>query len=160
MQRSRMAEVETQSLYYVEIKIIINRVELKKGETWGRGEVIRERWESKNRKERKRNRQGCENIFIACVISDGYDHDRSWSDWGDSMIDQMGWLIDYDRVWSSNRVIDHDWPLGPLGHDPVLEEWVTCEYRVACHFHSWSKMWLKFSGLSHFFLDEYLVTWD
>ena len=33
MQRSRMAEVQTQSLYYVEIKIIIDRVELKKGMT-------------------------------------------------------------------------------------------------------------------------------
>ena len=41
-------------------------------------------------------------------------------------------------------MIDHDCTLGLLEHDPVIEEWVTCEYRVACHFHSWSKMWLKF----------------
>ena len=39
-------------------------VKLKKGETWGRSEVRRERRrERKNRKETKRNRQGCETNF-------------------------------------------------------------------------------------------------
>ena len=67
-------------------------------------------------------------------------------------------MIEHDRVNRSDRVMDHDCALGLLEHDLVIEEWVTCEYRVACHFHSWSEMWLKFSGFSHFFLDEYLVT--
>ena len=72
---------------------------------------------------------------------------------GTIMIDQiMGVMIEHDRV------IDHDCVLGLLEHDPVTEEWVTCEYRVACHFYSWSKIWLKFRGFSHLFLDEYLVT--
>ena len=39
------------------------------------------------------------------------------------------------RAWSSDRVIDHDCALGLLEHDPVIEEWVTYEYRVACHFY-------------------------
>ena len=69
------------------------------------------------------------------------------------MIEWVG-LIDHDRALSSDRVIDHDCALGLLEHDQMIEEWVTCEYRVACHFHSWSKMWLKFSGFSHLFLDE------
>ena len=55
-------------------------------------------------------------------------------------------------------MIDLDCALGLLEHDPVIEEWVTREYRVACHFYSSSKIWLKFSGFSHLFLDEYLVT--
>ena len=54
-------------------------------------------------------------------------------------------------------MIDHDCALGLLEYDPVIEEWVPCEYRVACHFYSWSKILLKFSGFSHLFLDEYLV---
>ena len=56
------------------------------------------------------------------VGSDGHDHDRS--DYGS-----------HDRACSSNRVIDHDCGLGLLEHDPVIEEWVTCEYRVACHYY-------------------------
>ena len=54
-------------------------------------------------------------------------------------------------------MIEHDCALGLLEHDPVIKEWVTCEHKVACHFHFWSKMWLKFSGFSPL-LDEYLVT--
>ena len=47
-----------------EMKIIIDCVELKKGKTRGRSEMLRERRrERKNKKERKRNKQGCENNF-------------------------------------------------------------------------------------------------
>ena len=64
------------------------------------------------------------------------------------------------RLLMGTIMIEHDYSLGPLKHDPVIKEWVTCEYRVACHFYSRSKIWLKFSGFSHLFLDEHLVTRD
>ena len=44
-------------------------------------------------------------------------------------------------LWSSNRVIDHDCALGLLEHDPIIERWVTCEYRVACHFYCKREIW-------------------
>jgi len=36
-------------------------------------------------------------------------------------------------------MIEHDCALGLLEHDPVIKEWVTCEHKVVCHFHSWSQ---------------------
>ena len=63
--------METQSLYHAELKIIIDSVELKIGETRGRSQVKEERRrERKTRKETKRNRKGRENIFIACASLD------------------------------------------------------------------------------------------
>ena len=50
--------METQYLYYAEMKIVIDCVELNKGKTGGRSEVLRERRrERKNIKETRRNRQ-------------------------------------------------------------------------------------------------------
>ena len=40
---------------------------------------------------------------------------------------------------------DHDGS-GHGGHDPVIEEWVTCQFRVACHFYSWSKILVSASA--------------
>ena len=50
-----MAEVETQCLYYAEMKIIIDSVELKERKTWGRSEVERER--KMREKEQKGNKE-------------------------------------------------------------------------------------------------------
>ena len=61
--------METQCLYYAEMKIVIDCVELKGGKTRGRSEVLRERRERKNRKETKRNRQGCENNFHSLRVT-------------------------------------------------------------------------------------------
>ena len=38
-------------------------------------------------------------------------------------------------------MIDHDCALGLLEHDPIIERWVTCEYRVACHFYCKREIW-------------------
>ena len=64
--------MEKQYLYYAEMKIIIDSVELKerleKVVKWKENEHERERTERKQR-ETKRNRQGCENNFHSlCVI--------------------------------------------------------------------------------------------
>ena len=58
---------------------MIDCVELSKGKTGGRSEVLRKiRRERKNRKETKRNRQGCENDFHSSrVINCAYAYQRA-----------------------------------------------------------------------------------
>ena len=61
-QWSGAGQVEIQYLYYAEMKITIDSIELKKEKTSG-VKWEEKRREKKNRKETKRNRQGCENNF-------------------------------------------------------------------------------------------------
>ena len=61
--------MEAQYLYYAEMKIVIDSVELKEGKTQGRSEVEREKEDQRERTERKQREteRGVETIFIACA---------------------------------------------------------------------------------------------